>query len=106
MRRRSHDRARNAGRNVIDPELIRLLLVAIVALEGYLLLPPGIPFVTSFGLVPLRLWFTNLALVGLVAYGLYVFGFTIIESLALASIWMSVAVYLVIDYLYNVPLTL
>lgn len=44
-------------------------------------------------------------MIGLVAYGLYVFGFTIFQSLALASIWMTLGVYLVFDYLYDLPLT-
>lgn len=43
-------------------------------------------------------------MIGLIAYGLYVFGFTILESLALATIWMTLGVYIVFDYLYDVPL--
>ncbi len=67
-------------------------------------MPPGIPFVTSFGLIPTRLRLSNYAVIGLVAYGLYALGFTVIQSLALASIWMTLGVYLVFDYLYDVPL--
>ncbi|MEM8950962.1 MAG: hypothetical protein AAGC99_16700 [Pseudomonadota bacterium] len=67
-------------------------------------MPPGIPFITSFGLVPIRYRLANYAMIGLIAYGLYVFGFTILESLALATIWMTLGVYIVFDYLYDVPL--
>lgn len=80
------------------------MLLAISLFEAYLLLPPGIPFITSFGLVPIRVRLTNYAMIGLVAYGLYAFGFTLLDSLVLASIWMTVAVYLAFDYLYDVPL--
>lgn len=68
-------------------------------------MPPGIPFITSFGLIPTRLRLGNYAIIGLVTYGLYVFGFTVLESLALATIWMTLGVYLVFDYLYDLPLT-
>ncbi|MGI9500401.1 MAG: hypothetical protein ACR2P3_10195 [Geminicoccaceae bacterium] len=43
-------------------------------------------------------------MIGLVAYGLYAFGFTVLESLALASIWMTLAVYLIFDNIYDLPL--
>ena len=75
-----------------------------MAFETYVLLPPGIPFLPNFGRIPMRYRLTNYAMVGLVAYGLYAFGFTIIESLALGSIWMTLTAYLLFDYLYDVPL--
>ena len=75
-----------------------------MAFEAYLLLPPGIPFITSFGLIPFQLRLTNYGVLAIVAIALWLFGFTIIESLALGSIWMTVFVYLVIDLIYNVPL--
>ena len=78
--------------------------MALFLFEAYLLLPPGIPFLTSFGLIPFRLRVSNYAMIGLVAYTLYTFGFTLIDSLILASIWMTLAVYLVLDYFYDVPL--
>lgn len=68
-----------------------------MAFEAYLLLPPGIPFITSFGLIPFQLRLSNYVMLGIVATGLWLFGFTVIESLALGSIWMTVAVYLLID---------
>ena len=80
------------------------MILALFLFEAYLVLPPGIPFVTSFGLIPIRLRLSNYAIVGLVAYGLYAFGFTLLQSLALASIWMTLGVYLVFDYLYDLPL--
>lgn len=40
----------------------------------------------------------------LVTYGLYAFGFTLLESLVLASIWMTLLVYLVFDMVYDLPL--
>lgn len=67
-------------------------------------MPPGIPFLTSFGLIPIRLRLVNYAFIGLVAYGLYVYGFTVIESIALALIWMIVGAYLMADYFYDIPL--
>ncbi len=67
-------------------------------------LPPGIPFVTGFGLIPIRLRLGNYAVIGLIAYALYALGFSILQSLALASIWMTLGVYLVFDYLYDLPL--
>ena len=73
-------------------------------IEAYLFLPPGIPFITSFGLIPLQVRLTNYAIFGIVAYGLWLYGFTVIESLAFASIWITLLVYLVIDYFANVPL--
>lgn len=81
------------------------MLLAVALFELYLFLPPGIPFITSFGLIPLRLRLTNYAMVVLIAYGLYAFGFTVIESLIYASVWMTLAVYLIFDILYGVPLT-
>jgi len=77
-----------------------------MAFEAYLLLPPGIPFLTSFGLIPFQLRLSNYVMLTFVAVALWTFGFSLIESLALASIWLTVAVYLVIDFIYNVPLAL
>lgn len=81
-----------------------MLLLGVIALQLYLLLPPGIPFLTKLSLIPLRLRLSNYALIGVIAYGLYVFGFTLMESLALASLWVLLAAYLVFDYLYDLQL--
>jgi hypothetical protein len=70
-----------------------------------LLLPPGIPFLTTIALIPLRLRLSNYVIVALIAYGLYSFGFTVLESLALASIWMTLLIYLIFDMIYDIPLT-
>ncbi len=69
-----------------------------------MILPPGLPFVPGFSFIPLRLRFTNYALIALVAYGLYAFGFTLLESLVIACFWMILGGYLVLDYLYDLPL--
>jgi|GEM_PF-4576612 len=47
---------------------------------------------------------SNYVLIGLTAYGLYNFGFSFFESLILACFWMALGVYLVFDYLYDLPL--
>ncbi|MDH3659241.1 MAG: hypothetical protein OEU92_04290 [Alphaproteobacteria bacterium] len=78
--------------------------MALFLFEAFLLLPPGIPFITSFGLIPFRLRLSNYAMIGLIAYALYAFGFTLIDSLVLASIWMTLAVYLIFDYFYDIAL--
>lgn len=80
------------------------LLLGVIALQLYLLLPPGIPFIAKLALIPLRLRLSNYALIGVIAYGLYIFGFTLMESLALASFWMLLAAYLVFDYIYDLQL--
>ena len=67
-------------------------------------MPPGIPFLTTFALIPFRLRLSNYAMVLLIAYGLYAFGFTLLESLVLASIWMTLLVYLIFDMIYDLPL--
>ena len=67
-------------------------------------LPPGIPFIPGFSFIPIRLRLSNYALIGLVAYGLYAFGFTLIESIVLACFWMTLGAYLVLDYLYDLQL--
>ena len=84
--------------------MIGLLLLTLFLFEFYLALPPGIPFVTSFGLVPIRARLANYAMIGLVAYALYAFGFTLVDSLGIAVIWMTLGVYLVFDYFYDIPL--
>jgi hypothetical protein len=73
-------------------------------IEAYLFLPPGIPYITSFGLIPLQMRLGNYAIFAIVACLLWLYGFTVIESLAFASIWITLLVYLVIDYFSNVPL--
>lgn len=67
-------------------------------------MPPGIPFIPGFSFIPFRLRISNYALIGLVAYVLYAFGFTLVESIVIACFWMSLGVYLVLDYLYDLPL--
>ena len=84
--------------------LIWVPLLVLVVVETYLLLPPGIPLITSPSLVSLQTRFANYAVVILVAYTLYAFGFSLLDSLGLASFWMTLAVYLVFDYFYDVPL--
>ncbi|MEL6961220.1 MAG: hypothetical protein AAFO01_00600 [Pseudomonadota bacterium] len=84
---------------------IGLLLLAIFLFEAYLLLPPGIPFITTFALIPFRLRLSNYATVAVIAYALYAFGFSLLESLALASIWMTLLIYLIFDMIYDLPLT-
>ncbi|MGI9416491.1 MAG: hypothetical protein ACR2RA_01505 [Geminicoccaceae bacterium] len=84
--------------------MIGLLLLVLFMFEFYLALPPGIPFVTSFGLIPIRARLANYAMIALVAYALYAFGFTVADSLGIALIWMTLAVYLVFDYFYDLPL--
>lgn len=78
--------------------------MALFIFEAYLLLPPGIPFITTFGLIPFRFRLSNYALVALIAYGLYAYGFTVLESLALASVWMTLLVYIIFDMIYDFPL--
>ena len=84
---------------------IGFLLLAVFLFEAYLLLPPGIPFITTFALIPFRLRLSNYATVAIIAYALYAFGFSILESLALASIWMTLLIYLIFDIIYDLPLT-
>lgn len=78
--------------------------MAVFLFEAFLLLPPGIPFITTFALIPFRLRLSNYAIVALIAYVLYAYGFTLLESLALASIWMTLLIYLIFDMIYDLPL--
>jgi len=81
-----------------------LLLLGLFGFQIFLSLPPGIPFVSNAGLFPFRLRLSNFALAGAVAFGLYAFGFTPMESVTLGLLWMPLAVYLVFDIMTGVPL--
>ena len=60
--------------------------------------------ISGLSFIPIRLRLSNYALIALVAYGLYAFGFTLLESLVLACFWMILGGYLVLDYLYDLQL--
>lgn len=80
------------------------MLLALVIFEVYLLLPPGIPWVTSPDLLPIRWRLANIAFGGLATYSLYAYGFSLIDSIGLGFARFTLMVYLIFDYFYDVPL--
>ncbi len=77
---------------LIDPVSVITFLIGAISL--YLIVPPGIPFVTPAGSWIDQIRSINFTIGVLVAIFLYFNGFTLLESVFVGTFWTAFAAYL------------
>jgi hypothetical protein len=85
--------------------VIELVIVAALIFELYLTLPPGIPVLTSPSPIPATFYGLYYAIKMFVGFFLFsVLGYQLYDAVAIAGFWLTSAIFVVIDRLYEIQL--
>ncbi|MEZ5932720.1 MAG: hypothetical protein R3F54_12315 [Alphaproteobacteria bacterium] len=85
--------------------LVETIIVAALLFELYMSLPLGIPILTSPSPIPATFYAFYYAMRLFVGFFLFsVLGYHLYDAIAIAGFWLTSAVFVVLDKLYNIQL--